>query len=321
MEQSQHIGPNSVFTFTFDASQDSMRLDRFLSAQFSAYSRSYLQGLIHDGCVTVNSVIVQKPSIILKHHDQIVVTFPPARDFAAIKQLQVNLEVIIVHEEAHFLVLDKPAGLCVHAPHANSPEPTLVDWILSNYKEIAQVGTADRPGIVHRLDKDTSGVIIIPRTPYAHATFGAMFERRDMHKTYYAVVHGHPEAVGTIDLPIARSQSNKTKMATYDPSIYTNQKVRAAITHYRVVEYFESAALLEVKPVTGRTHQIRVHCASINHPIIGDIVYGTATHMIGRQALHARALGFEFNGKKYNFMTELPRDFQDLIEKLREKKS
>ena len=133
----------------------------------------------------------------------------------------------------------------------------------------------DRPGIVHRLDKDTSGLMVVPRTHYAHKYFSTLFRDRQIHKTYYAVVHGHPDAQGTIDFSVGRHPEQRTKMHAFPHDYRQDLPMRSAVTHYTVLEYFADSALVELKPVTGRTHQIRVHCTALGHPLIGDPVYGT----------------------------------------------
>jgi len=321
MENSRTIAQGSTFNFVINDYEHGMRLDKYLSTQFPYYSRSFLQGLIEQDCISINGKIIHKTSTHLKCNDQICVIFPPAREIQATISHNCPIDVELIYEHEHFLILGKPANLIVHRPNTSSTECTLVDWILKSYKEIASIGDADRPGIVHRLDKDTSGVIIIPRTQYAHTAFGHMFQQRTIHKTYWALVTGHPDKTGTIDLPIGRCLKNKTKMATYNPSIYTSTKVRQSLTHYTVLEYFEDCSLVEVKPVTGRTHQIRVHMAAIGHPIIGDTVYGTTSHLINRQALHAHTITFDFDAKSHTFTATLPTDFFTILEKLRNKGS
>ena len=184
------------------------------------------------------------------------------------------------------------------------------------------VGLTDRPGIVHRLDKDTTGILLLARNNPTHAVLCGMFKDRAMHKTYLALVHGHPPKEGAIELAIARDPHNRKKMTHVDltdlkrVALISTTK-REALTHYRVLEYFENSALVEVKPVTGRTHQIRVHFAALGHPLIGDYVYGIKSKEIGRQALHAHRLLFEYEGKEYQFESPLPHDITTLIEKFR----
>lgn len=313
------IQPHSTVSYRASEGDDLSRLDKFLLQQLPAYSRSYLQRLIENGFVRVNEAVCHKSSLPLKQDDAISITFPASRsiDPEAISAQTSGVELVFEHP--HFLVLSKPAGLNVHQAYARSEDVSLVDFLLKQYTDIASIGYADRPGIVHRLDKDTSGLIIIARTNYAHSLFGKMFHDRLVHKTYYAVVQGHPAPTGTIDLAIGRDPHVPVKMRAFreDEIPLQSSKIRDALTHYRVLEYFKDSALVEVKPVTGRTHQIRVHFAAIGHPIIGDTVYGSASKLIGRQALHAQGISFEFDGEPFSITKEIPEDMQLLIQKLR----
>jgi len=319
METHRTIAPDSVFTFTVGPDQ-AIRLDKYLTQEFTGYSRSFLQNLITQNLVTLNGKKIQKSSLILKEEDLLTVQFPPAPTFQQVQKKQPNLTISVLYEHEHFLVINKPAGLVVHAPHASSTEFTLVDWLLAHHKELATVGNAARPGIIHRLDKDTSGIIIIPRTNYAHALFGTMFAQRTINKTYLALVKGHPPESGTVDLPIGRCPKTKVRMKTFDPSCYSSAKMREASTDYRVVEYFNESTLIQAKPVTGRTHQIRVHLAAIGHPIIGDTTYGTASSYIKRQALHAHEISFVFDEQQHAIAAPLPHDIVTARTKLTHEK-
>ncbi|MCX5922234.1 MAG: RluA family pseudouridine synthase [Candidatus Dependentiae bacterium] len=321
MEKHQAIAPNSIFSFTVTDQEQAMRLDKYLAQQLPGYSRSFFQNLIDDNLVSINGKPIKKTGVLLKTNDLVVVQFPPVKTIEQIEKPDTPLTVTVIFEHEQFLIIDKPAGLMVHEPHTASTVFTLVDWLLAHHKEISAIGDAGRPGIVHRLDKDTSGIIIIPRTSYAHATLGAMFAQRTIHKTYLALVQGHPEKTGTVDLPIGRCTRTKTKMATFDPSIYSSAKRRNALTNYTVLEYFEDSSLVEVKPVTGRTHQIRVHLAAIGHPIIGDTVYGKPSLAINRQSLHAHAISFVLDGQSYQFTAPIPNDLATVLALLRKKTS
>lgn len=318
MERTELISPNSTFSFTIPEEAANKRLDHYIAQQFPLYSRSFFQRVIDDGFVSINGKRTLKPGVSLRARDVITLQFPPARqvDPQALSEKHKGIE--IVAQTDHFLVLFKPAGLVVHAPAARSTIPTLVDWLLNNYAEIASVGAVDRPGIVHRLDKDTSGIIIIPRTNYAHALFGSMFKDRAISKTYLAVVHGHPPKTGVIDLPIGRDPRNPTRMSTFPHSAAgRSDAIRTACTNYTVLEYFKEHSLVEVRPVTGRTHQIRVHLGAIGYPLIGDPVYGRSSTLIKRHALHAHKLAFTFDGIPYEFCAPMPEDLQNLINSLK----
>jgi 23S rRNA pseudouridine1911/1915/1917 synthase len=314
MEHTGLISPNSTFSFTIPEDAVNKRLDHYIAQQFPLYSRSFFQRVIDDGLVAINGKKAGKPSIPLRIQDVVTVQFPPERQVNPHVLTEKHRDVQIIAQKEHFLVVFKPAGLVVHSPAAHSAMPTLVDWLVTNYAEIGSVGAIDRPGIVHRLDKDTSGIMIIPRTNYAHTVFGEMFSGRTISKTYIAVVHGHPEQMGVIDLPIGRDPRNPTRMATFPYSAAgKSDAIRTACTNYTVLEYFENHSLVEVRPVTGRTHQIRVHFASIGHPIVSDPVYGRASHMIKRHALHAQKLSFQFEGTTHEFSHDAPADFQALL--------
>jgi 23S rRNA pseudouridine1911/1915/1917 synthase len=313
------IEPNAQFILTprdIDAHQ---RIDNYLAAQFSDYSRSFLKKLITSQAISRNGTIITKPSTPIVPNDIIIVTFPPQRTVEPTTLLTNTMDVAIIAKTDHFMVIYKPAHLLVHAPSKTSTAITLTDWILHNHTELAQIGAVDRPGIVHRLDKETSGIMVITRTNYAHSVFGDLFRTRAIHKTYLALVDGHPDPEGTINYAIGRDPINRIKMTHFDEELIDennmvkNIKVRRALTNYKVLEYFEKTTLIEVKPTTGRTHQIRVHMAAIGHPIIGDQLYGTGSLLIDRQALHAHALSFTFDDTPYTFRSNIPEDFQELI--------
>jgi 23S rRNA pseudouridine1911/1915/1917 synthase len=296
------------------------RLDKYLSNVAEGLSRSFFHALIEQGRVFVDGSIAEKPRLIVHSGATIMVILPePA---APHTPSECSIAVELVHEHEHFLIINKPAGLIVHAPNNHSTEPTVVDWILARYGEIKQVGSSDRPGIVHRLDKDTSGLLIIPRTNYAHTYFGCAFKNHSIRKTYHALVVGHPPKKGEIDAGITRDPAVRTRMATttrlharnFSPSRIGH--IRESLTHYTVTEYLNEHSLLEVSPRTGRTHQIRVHLASIGFPIVGDAVYGTASPLIGRHALHAYSLSFSFDNHDYFFSQKAPEDFKLCYEKL-----
>ena len=322
MEQSQRIPSHSTSTLIVPDPCLHTRVDTYVSDQFPLYSRSFFQQLIRDGHVQLNHKKIHKSGLAIKPHDVVHITFPAAEKPTEQDITQKTIDVSVLYEHEHFLLINKPASLLVHPPHATSTVVTLIDWIKQRYADICNVGFVDRPGIVHRLDKDTSGILIIPRTNYAHVTLSELFHNRHIHKTYHAVVHGHPDPSGMIDLSIGRDPENRTKMRGFtqnDPLFARRHgiKVRTALSHYRVLEYFDEHALVEVKPVTGRTHQIRVHLSSIGHPIVGDTIYGTKTDTFGRQALHAQSLSFEFNDEPHTFCAELPEDMRQLIATLR----
>lgn len=288
------------------------RIDHFLCSQFPNHSRSFFHNLLAQNCVYQNDLVAKKNNK-LKLHDTVTITFPEIKTHNAQQHVDYNFNVSVVHQDEHFYVIHKPAGLVVHPPSVKNLDPSLTDWIVLNVPAIASVGIPERPGIVHRLDKDTSGIMLIARSSHGHTQFTNMFKNRIIHKTYLAIVHGHPPKQGSIDLPIGRHPIHRTKMATYTSEHLTNPHVRTALTNYKVLKYFEDYSLLELKPITGRTHQIRVHCAAIGHPLVGDAVYGKKSKLINRHALHAKELAFVFDGKPNIHSHQIPEDLQNLL--------
>lgn len=310
MKQFKHNTTGASHTFTVSPDKDQERIDIFLSQQLPAYSRSYFQKCISNGLVTVNGASVAKPGYRVKAGDQVTCTLMSI-DFQAtaahVHEEVAGLAVTLIAQEPDFFIINKPAGLVVHKPSHSSTVITLVDWLLAQYPGLKNVGADERPGIVHRLDKDTSGLMIIPRTAQAHATFTQLFKDRLVTKTYNALVQGHPPKTMTIDYRIMRHPTERTKMA------HSKSQGRHAVTDIQTQEYFKDSAFIVALPHTGRTHQIRVHCASAGFPILGDTVYGKKSPLIARQALHAAQLDFEYGSKDYHFVAPLPEDFQHAL--------
>lgn len=313
MERNKIISPNTTFTFNVEE-KGQTRLDTFIAQKFPNYSRTYFKKLIEEERVSLNGAVVTKSGYSIKPGDEVIITFPPAPEIKDIKVIEKDLGVEVLYEHPDFLIISKPAGLMVHKSESQSSAITLVDWLINKFNEISEVGMPERPGIVHRLDMMTSGIMVIPRNNYSLMTFGNMFKERLIQKTYLAVVKGHPDQTGKIDYAIMRHPVHRAKM-THVKKAVKQIGIRNALTYYKVLEYYKDSSLVEVKPVTGRTHQIRVHFTSINHPLIGDDVYGQTSELINRQALHAYSLAFEYEGKSYNFTCEIPEDFKKLIEK------
>lgn len=319
---------DSTSFFSFIVGQDSSlcRIDTYISKELPYYSRNYLQGIINQGNVTLNGIVIKKPSAVVRPNDTITVQFPPKTPKEPAVVVDKTMGVVVLAETEHFLIIHKPAPLLVHPPSLTSKAITLSDWIRHYYGAI-DVGSSDRPGIIHRLDRDTSGIMIITKTPYAHNVFGSLFRERTITKTYKAVVQGHPPREGFINYAIGRDPVNRIRMAYFNPELMNNErrigdvKVRHAETDYKVLEYFDNASLVEVTPKTGRTHQIRIHMAAIGHPIIGDSLYGKTSPHINRQALHAESLSFVFDEQSYYFNDPLPIDMVDLINVLRSSRS
>lgn len=299
--------------FTLHVGQDEggIRIDQFICQKISDYSRTYIQTLIGNNHLTINDKIVHKSNYLTKPGDIISITIPAVQPIKPILKSDLPTNIGLKFEHDEFLIICKPPGLAVHRPRPTSQDVTLVEWLTGHFEEIKQVGYEDRRGIVHRLDKDTSGILIIARTQHAHTILSRLFKERKITKTYLAVVEGHPPETGSIDYYIKRHPTHRNKMT------YSKTEGRGAFTFYKVLTYFETASLIEVKPITGRTHQIRVHMASIGHPIIGDLLYGNRSPFIARQALHAWQLSFTYEKSEFFFSCPLPADFDELIQHLK----
>lgn len=299
--------------FRVEPEEAGTRVDTFLTKKMPLYSRSFYQKVLEGaGTITINDVPVTKPSQSVRHGDVITVTLATVAAPGTAKPLTRDLGIKIMYEHEQFFIIYKPAGVLSHAPTATSPEATLVDWLLTHHKDLAHVGSPERPGIVHRLDKDTSGLMIIARTPQAHAHFGSLFQNRLIKKTYRALVQGTPKNTGTINFSIDHHPTH-TKMMAVEP---WTSRGRTATSHYQVIEQFADCALIEIIPITGRTHQIRVHCAAIGHPVLGDALYGKKDARISRHALHATSLSFSYHETPFFFTSEPPEDFANLINHL-----
>jgi 23S rRNA pseudouridine1911/1915/1917 synthase len=305
-----------LFTVTAEASEAGERLDRFLAARVKALSRTRLKRLVEAGQVTSGGAAVRDPALKVKAGQSFALTVPPPEPSRPVPQ---PLPLDIRFEDAHVIVVNKPAGLVVH-PAPGNPDRTLVNALLAHCGEsLAGIGGERRPGIVHRLDKDTSGLMVVAKTELAHAKLSADFAARRIDRAYLAIVRGAPLAnVGEIAAAIGRSQRDRKKMAV------VKRGGKAAVTRWRVLKRFgTAAALLECRLATGRTHQIRVHLAAAGHPIIGDRTYGgrraaslpEAARLFPRQALHAARLGFTHpaTGERLAFESALPDDMAALL--------
>ncbi len=314
MKNEHPIAINSAHTLVADIDEDNFRIDIFLAVRFSLYSRSFFQKIIKQHLVKINCRLADKSSCQVRHGDIIEIVFPDSIYGRTGKKEMIDMSPInIVIEHKDFLIIDKPAGLLVHAPNRWSDQHTVVDWLVNHYHESKDVGNVDRPGIVHRLDMNTSGLLVLARTNYAYQQFHAMFLNRLIQKTYVALVVGHPENdIGTIDLPIGRDPITKVKMCTFSKLQPHSRAIRTALTHYKVIDRFADTSYVQLHPVTGRTHQLRVHCAALGHPLLGDVVYGQASDVINRQALHAHRLQFQFDDKTFDVMSPLPADIARL---------
>lgn len=296
------------------------RIDKYLSNRFTFYSRSFFAQLITMHAITRNEKRITKPSTPVRVGDTITIIIPAQQILESPLSNTFTADVSIVYEHPHFLILNKPVGLIVHKSSTTATTPTLVDWITTHYQEINTIGCVDRPGIVHRLDKDTSGLIIIARTNYAHQIFTNLFKNRHITKTYLALVHGSPTQSGTINFPISRHPVHRKKMMAHTPtrphSKRSSGTAREALTTYEVTRYLHNFSLITAKTFTGRTHQIRVHLSAIGHPLIGDTVYGSSSPLISHHALHAHTLNFTFDEQPFSFTATPPTLFNKLINTL-----
>jgi 23S rRNA pseudouridine1911/1915/1917 synthase len=293
------------------------RLDRALAALVPTLSRERLKALISAGHVPQT----RDPATKVKAGTAYDLTVPSPT--VAHNEAQ-DIAIDIVYEDDHLLIVDKPAGLVVH-PAAGNFDGTLVNALLHHCAgRLSGIGGVARPGIVHRIDKDTSGLMVVAKTDRAHEGLAKQFADHSIDRRYQAIVSGVPlRGGGTIDAPLARSTANRQKIA-----ICAEGRGKRAVTHYRLIEALNDAALVECRLETGRTHQVRVHMASINHPLIGDPVYGRTKAVHGpilreleftRQALHAALIGFihPVDRKNMVFESKIPIDMQRLFTKLR----
>ncbi len=295
-----------------------MRLDVFLAARIAWLSRSSASRLIEGGKCTVGGKL-RKPAYRLKAGDTVMLESGSQPVLQGVLPAR-PIPFRVVFEDRYIIVVDKPAGVVVH-PAAGHSQDTLVNGLILHCPQVTDVGPGGRPGIVHRLDKDTSGLMVVAKTSRAHQILSANFKQRRVEKKYLALVHGQVEdARGVIDLPIGRHLKDRKKMATNSPV------GRQALTLWRVRRVYGQATLLELDIKTGRTHQIRVHCRSMGHPVVGDTVYGFRREkttgrakkiwqQVRRQLLHAWQLGFEHpvKGQKLVFRAPVPQDFRQTL--------
>ncbi len=313
-----------AFTFVVDAKDSKKRLDFFISSLITDCSRSLAASLINDGIIRVDS-LEKKPGYKLKAGEK-VTGYIPSPEQPVFEPEPVDLDIL--YEDKHIIVLNKQAGLVVH-PAPGHYSGTLVNGLLFHCSDLKGIGGELRPGIVHRLDKDTTGVLAAAKNQEAHAGLSSSFKEREVKKKYLAVVYGDfADDNGKIELPIGRHPNDRKKMST------NSRRSRDAETLWEVKERFDGITLLEINIKTGRTHQIRVHCASIHHPVVGDPVYcgkKAAKNFIrdkkvygfvkpvSRQMLHAQSLAFihPVTGEKMLFEAPLPEDMETLIDGLR----
>ena len=325
--------------FHVSPDRQGIRLDRFIEAQLIEraetetdapslfpLSRTYIQKLIREDAITVNGKL-SKPGYKLRTSDEVSLTLPDPRPLETIEPESIPLDIL--YEDSALIVVNKPAGMTVH-PAGDVQSGTLVNALLNHCGDLPGIGGVQRPGIVHRLDKDTSGVIVAAKTDLAHRHLSAQFEAHTTTRHYYAVVCGvPPDEMGTIDARIIRSPRDRRKMTV------TGAGGRHAVTHYHLIEQYDRFSLLELRLETGRIHQIRIHLSHIGHPVAGDHVYGggysRAIHdapspaakealvALNRQALHAHTLGFVHpeTEERLTFSAPMPDDMWWFVEELR----
>jgi 23S rRNA pseudouridine1911/1915/1917 synthase len=289
------------------------RLDRILSEQIKDFSRSRLQKLVRDGYVKVDGTIINKPSHKLDGNEIIEISIPPQRS-TELKPEKIPLDILF--ENKDLIVINKPAGMVVH-PSAGHDTGTLVHAVLSHAPDIQGIGGEKRPGVVHRLDKDTSGIILMAKNDATYQMLQRQFTERTVNKTYIALVDGSPPTPsGRIEASIGRDAANRKKMA-----VVAENKGRPAISQYRTLEKFPEHTLLEVHPITGRTHQIRLHLAFIGSPVVGDRIYGRrkSSIQINRHFLHASKITIRIPGMSdfMTFQAPLAEDLEEVLESLR----
>ncbi|MEN7538726.1 RluA family pseudouridine synthase [Aurantiacibacter flavus] len=297
------------------------RLDKAL-AEASELSRERIKALISEQKVQIAGQLATSPSAKVQAGLSFVIHLPPPGDPQARPQ---DIPLTVVFEDAHLIVVDKPAGMVVH-PAAGNPDGTLVNALLHHCAgQLSGIGGVARPGIVHRIDKDTSGLLVVAKSDVAHEGLAKQFADHSIERRYLAVCGGYPSpAQGTINARLGRSERDRKKMAVLDNN---SSRGKHAITHYKLIERLDHASLIECRLETGRTHQVRVHLSSIGHALLGDPVYGRDPSAIrdtirklgfARQALHAASLGFvhPVTGETIQFATELPVDMRELIDEL-----
>lgn len=304
-----------VLTFRFEK-ETPERLDKFLVEQLQEFSRSRIQGLISDGFVDVDGRAARKAGQPLDGGASVTVRIPPPTPTDLVAE-DIPLEILFENED--LLVVDKPAGMVVH-PAAGHARGTLVNAVLGYDPDIEGIGGEERPGVVHRLDKETSGLILLAKNERAHHWLQDQFRLRKVEKTYLALVDGKPPTpAGRVEAHIGRDPSHRKRMA-----IVPESRGREAISEYRTLESFRAHTLLEFHPLTGRTHQIRLHCAFLGCPIVGDRVYGrkNPTLEIDRHFLHAYRLKIVLPGAKESrsFEASLPQELEQVLDVLRNEK-
>ncbi len=301
----------ALFSYRASESEAGLRLDKFLSEKPELPSRSYLQRLIEEGRVLVEKEPA-KSNYRLRRGEEITVSVPEPKELS-VEAEQMDLDIL--YEDEDVLVVNKPKGMVVH-PAAGHESHTLVNGLLYHCRgKLSGINGVLRPGIVHRIDRDTTGLLLVCKNDVSHVSIAAQLSSHSITRRYHAIVHGVLSTDGVIDAPIGRNPADRMKMAV------NHKNGKCAVTHYHVLEPLKKFTYVECRLETGRTHQIRVHMASVHHPLLGDAVYGPARSPfpLEGQTLHAKVLGFIHprTGEYLEFEAPLPEYFQGLLTKLR----
>jgi len=318
MTDSKSASAGNTQVVRFDESDRGKRLDVALVKGTSGLSRSQIQRLVSQGNISVDGVVSSKSAAVLNGSETVLIRVPPPVPTSLSAE---DIPLDIVYEDNDLLVVDKPSGMVVH-PSAGHRTGTLVNAVLAHDPHMAGIGGEQRPGIVHRLDKDTSGIIVVAKNDLAHRFLQAQFKERTVEKSYLGLVYGvPPSSNGRVETAIGRDKKFRKRMAIYHEK---SSKTRFAVTRYSTVEKFDGWTLLEIKPITGRTHQIRVHMSYLGCPIVGDLLYGNRRmvsdlHGLQRQFLHAARLKIAIpKGDTRIFISPLPKDLENVLTQSRE---
>lgn len=299
--------------FVVDETYANQRIDRTITGVLPEFSRTHIQRIIEQGGVKVNGKTVGK-SFHIQAGSTVEFEVQEPRPLYVVPQ---EIPLDIRYEDEDLLVVNKPRGMVVH-PAAGNYDGTLVNALMNHCQEsLSGINGVIRPGIVHRIDKDTSGLLLVAKNDYSHNSLAAQLKTHSISREYRAVVHGHfKQRMGTVDAPIGRNPNDRKKMCI------TEKNSKNAVTHYEVLEEFTGFSYIKLRLETGRTHQIRVHMASLGHPVAGDMVYGpkNGVKMLNGQCLHAALIGFLHprDGRYIEISSELPEYFEDFIRRIKE---
>lgn len=303
----------TIYKVIIDQEQHGNRLDLVLAKTLADTSRSFLQKLITGGAVSINGNVCKSKKQKVEEGQEITIVIPEPEQLSVEPE---NIPLEIVYEDADVLVVNKPKGMVVH-PAVGNYTGTLVNAVMYHCGDsLSSINGVIRPGIVHRIDKDTSGLLMIAKNDAAHNSLAAQLAEHSITRAYQAIVYNNfNDEEGTVDAPIGRDPKNRLRQAV------TQQNSKRAVTHYKVLERFGKFTLIEARLETGRTHQIRVHMSYIKHPLLGDFVYGPEKNPYGvsGQMLHAKVLGFVHptTGEYMEFESDLPEEFQKVLNKMR----